>query len=140
MSANHFMVTSPIDLTPPVCLTLFLFAYNVSRQMIYYKRLDDNSRIVSSTLRNTGNRVRASNQYSSVYAWLTDFSKYFLLSPDSRDIYLPFRRRSMVYQLYLKAIEADNGKLNIYHFLCQGIQKLIYSKYICTNTNPRFYC
>jgi hypothetical protein len=45
-----------------------------------------------------------------VYAWLTDFSRYFLLSPDSRDIFLPFRKKALVYELYRKAVDLDASK------------------------------
>lgn len=92
-----------------VCLNMFLFAYNVSRNKVYYRHLDSSLRYRPMTFRNGARKMRKSVKYNSIYAWLTSESQYYLLSPDSDEIFLPFRKKSQVYTMYMEAVEKEDG-------------------------------
>ena len=78
--------------------------------------MDENFRVSlrSSLERNTQFREASSAEYSSIYAWLLRFSRYFELEPDKIRISLPFSDKQQVYTLYMLDVKADNGEGSTY--------------------------
>ena len=97
-----------------VCMRFFLFCYNVSRNFIFHKRMDESFRVRSSLERNNRFREASSAKYSSIYAWLSRFSRYFELEPDKNRISLPFSDKQQVYTLYMLDVKAESGESSTY--------------------------
>jgi hypothetical protein len=46
-----------------------------------------------------------------VYAWLSDFARYFELDPDKPHFTLPFSEKRQVYAMYMMALQAQEGEV-----------------------------
>lgn len=95
----------------PVCCNFFTFAYNVSKQKIFYKKVGIRGNIMSDARRERKYHERRSDVFNSVHTWLTDFANYFLLSPTNNEIFLPFRRKFQVLEFYRREVEEHEGKV-----------------------------
>lgn len=93
-----------------VCMRYFIFCYNVSRNFLFHKRMDENCRVRSLGQRNTRFRQANSAKYSSIYAWLSRFARFFEVEPGRDRVNLPFSDKQQVYTLYMLDVKAENRK------------------------------
>ena len=111
-----------------VCCKFYCFAYNVSKNKIFYQKSDRHQHIQSELASDRHMKVKDAEKFNSIYCWLVDFSLYFLLSPTDENVYLPFRQKYQVYDFYRLAVQRQKGiRTNIFISILVGIRVPLYS-------------